>query len=125
MNTILNLVYSDANNHKKEINVVLDGSINDDQIKIINQCLIDGEFVIAHQVGLPTPSLLFSEKYSFPTEDDHVYTKLFDFCNEAPCASSLLTKSEPTIDLTIDDFIHNISTVKWDELKESMRIGLI
>lgn len=122
-NTELFLMYRDADNYKAHITVVLAGAITDEQIAAIKPKLSDGYFIIAEQVGLPTPSFEFRGYDNWPNEDcDHVYTTWGDFEDGIPVAVEMLTDEEPTIELTVDQLVANILAVSWDVEKEWQRM---
>lgn len=123
MNTQLALMYRDASNYKISLDVVLAGVLSEPDIAEIKNKLVDGQFVIAHQIGLPTPSVRFASKYSFPTEDDHVYTTLSDFEDETPTPQSLITDDDQIL-MSTSDFMARIRAVVWDEGAEMQRLGM-
>jgi len=125
VNTKLELMYRDADNYKTYQTVILKGEISDLQIQTIKKNLIDDEFIVAEQVGLPTPSELFAKDFKFPTDSDHIYTVLVAFDDRTPNVESLLSEREATIELSINRFVEKISSVEWDELKEMDRLGII
>ena len=126
MNTKITLKYVDADNYKQQIDYVLKGEITDKQLNEIVEYLEDGECIIAEQIGLPTPALLFAENYDFPTEDDHVFTTIQEFQSGVPEASSLLTEEPPTDpNYTVDVFCNKIIEADgWDVTNEVNRLGM-
>lgn len=123
-NTELSLMYRDADNYKAHMTVVLAGVITDEQLAAIKPKLFDHYFIIAEQVGLPTPSFQFCGYDNWPNEDcDHVYTTWGDFEDGIPKAVDMLTDSEPTIELTVEQLVANILAVEeWDVEKEWQRM---
>ncbi len=123
-NTELFLMYRDADNYKAYLTVVLAGAITDEQLAAIKPKLSDGCFIIAEQVGLPTPSFQFSHYDNWPNEDcDHVFTTWGAFEGGVPTAAEMLTDDEPTIELTVDQLVVNILAVEeWDVEKEWRRM---
>jgi hypothetical protein len=113
MNTKLNLLYRDASNYKDSKEVVLAGEITAEQIAVLGSKLDEGEYFIAEQVGLPTPSFEYRGKDGWPNEDlDHVFTTLTDFSEGLPEATSMLTDEEPTEEIDIDDLVARFATVE-------------
>jgi hypothetical protein len=122
MNTKLSLIYRDADNYSASKDVVITGEITQQQIDKIKENLVDGCFIIAHQVGLPTPSENFGGMDNYPNwEIDHVYTMLFD---GKPTSEQLHTAEVATIDMTIDELAKNISITSWDINAELNRLEL-
>lgn len=118
-NTKIDLMYRDAANWKAVLPVVLRGEINIEQVKTITSSLHDGEFIIASQVDLPTPSLKFADYESFPDDEiDHVWTTMPDLSD----MSGLLTAQPPTVEMTVQELTEKISKAKWDILSEWDRI---
>lgn len=112
-------MYRDAANWKAVLPVVLRGEINIEQVKTITSSLHDGEFIIASQVDLPTPSLKFADYESFPDDEiDHVWTTMPDLSD----MSGLLTAQPPTVEMTVQELTEKISKAKWDILSEWDRI---
>lgn len=92
-----------------------------------NSKLDGGEFCIAEQVGLPTPSFEFHGKDGWPSDDlDHVYTTMTDFSEGLPEAAEMLTDEEPTEEMTIDELVARFAAVEawdveieWDRMQEA------
>lgn len=121
MNTEIKLMYVDADNYKKTDRVVLAGEISADQIERIQECLDDGEFLIAHQLGLPSPV----EQMEALGEADHVWTTMTAFQHgEEPSPEDMLTQDAPTLAMTVDQFVAAIEAVEWDTHAEMERLGL-
>lgn len=72
MNTLLHYVYCDAGNWKKHHHHIIEGELSQEDIKIIINCLSDGEFFIPDQVGLP------DERFEMVTEADHPWFTLYE-----------------------------------------------
>jgi hypothetical protein len=131
MNTKLDLMYRDASNYKASQSVVLAGEITAEQIAAIASKLDDGAFLIAHQVGLPTPSDAFSGNDNYPNDDiDHVFTTLVEFenaretDNELPAPEDFLTDEAPTMPLDIATLASRIaSTSEWNVVAEWDRLN--
>lgn len=114
MNTKLNLLYRDASNYKASKEVVLAGEITAEQSAVLRSKLDGGEYFIAEQVGLPTPSFEFRGKDDWPNDDiDHVFTTLTDFSEGLPEVESMLTDEEPTEEMNIDDLVARFAAVEY------------
>lgn len=125
MNTILRLKYSDASNYKQSLDVILSGVITADQIQTLERKLEMGSDIIAHQVGLPTPSEQFDENFDFPTEDDHVWTSIEQFEEGTTDVNDFDTEKEPTVDMTVDQFMERVEAVdSWDLMAEIERLDI-
>jgi len=130
INTVLSLMYRDGANHKAHITVVLVGLITQAQIGQLKSCAQDGQFIIANQVGLPTPAAQFKEKVGFPSETlDHVWTTLLS--EDVDIASGWHTSREPSssssdelITKTVDEFVAEMESAKdkWDISAEWIRL---
>ena len=119
INTKLNLMYRDGDNYKAFLNVVVAGAITAPQIAQIRTGLDDGEFIIANQVQLPTPSFNFRGQDNWPNEElDHVWTTLPDFEGDLK-PTELHTQAPPTEhNITIEQLAAAIATAKWDVAAE-------
>lgn len=53
MNTCISYLYRDACNYKIHNEVIINGVLTSAQIDSIMDCLLDGEYFIPSQVGLP------------------------------------------------------------------------
>ena len=74
MNTLLKYLYRDASNYKQHGSVVLEGAIS---LKDIRTLLIDGEYFIPSQAGLPDLQQKFKDQgFEYPTEDDHAWHEI-------------------------------------------------
>lgn len=124
MNTKLCLLYRDASNYKTSKEVVLAGEITAEQIAVIGAKLDEGEYLIAEQVGLPTPSWEFRDKDGWPSDDlDHVFTTLTAFSEGSPEVESMLTDEEPTEEMSIDDLVARFAAVdSWNIVAEWQRM---
>ncbi|KVP39855.1 hypothetical protein [Burkholderia ubonensis] len=129
LNTQINLMYRDADNHKEFMTEVVAGAITQEQVAQIAARLQGRIFVIAEQIGLPTPSFLYCGKYRWPTtRADHVFTTWLDFEDaqedglELPAAEGMRTEKEPTLDLDIDTLVARILSVTWDVKTEWTRM---
>lgn len=122
MNTKINLLYVDGHNYKKGVRVVVHGAITEDHISAMHENMDEGLYIIADQVGLPSPSIELAKSYQFPNGDDHVWTTLEDFLSGKPNPEEMLTEDEPTLDLSIEELASKISQAIWDEELETDRI---
>ncbi len=122
MNTKLTLSYRDAANYKTALQVVLRGAITQEQVQCLVEKLDEGQFLIAAQVGLPTPSENFRGKDGWPNDElDHPYTQVFE---AQELAQNLHTSDEPTIDLSVDELVKRVCAVQgWDEDAEWTRLN--
>jgi len=103
MNTSLSYMYRDASNYKASLDVVLEGTLTDQQKDAIKAKLEDGENFIPSQVGLED---LQPRLTSFPSEDDHVWHELVGIEE---------TEEEPTETMDAEEFHKNITAVaEWD-----------
>lgn len=125
MNTELSLKYVDASNYKSYLTVVLSGAITTEEVTLLSQHLEDGDSIIAHQVGLPTPSELLASQFQFPSVDDHVWTMLESFEHGIPQASTMHTDKAATINnYSISQFVQKVSKTNWDISKEMARLDI-
>jgi hypothetical protein len=124
MNTIINVKYRDGHGDTWYDYDILIGAITPDQIITIGQNLLESSQVIAHQIGLTSPSREAFEIKGGCTEMDHVYTVLNDFeVNDAVTPSDLITtESASTRSMTVNEFIKLIEEVDFCEDKEAIRI---
>lgn len=79
MNTIIQTKYRDGHGDSWHDYDVLSGEITQAQIDIIREKLLESNQVIAHQLGLTSPSREAFELKGGCTDMDHVYTVLSDF----------------------------------------------
>lgn len=112
--------YADASNWKQQATIILSGTPEAEDIRAAVENLEDGEFLIAHQVGLPTP------QEGSDSDDDHVFCTLdiFEGANPENDIKCFLTDSKPTIDMTIGELLRKIASQKWDVPAEMARLGL-
>lgn len=73
MNTQISYMYRDGSNYKQHADVVIAGTLTDEQKKDIIDALDDSEHFIPSQVGLQD---LQSRMIGFPSGDDHVWHEL-------------------------------------------------
>jgi len=94
MNTLLEYLYRDASNYKQHGSVVLQGTISP---KDIRPLLIDGEYFIPSQVGLPDLQHKFRDQgVDYPTGDDHAWHEI---------ASMRPTRKQATLPLHRKEFL--------------------
>ncbi len=97
MNTLLEYLYRDASNYKQHGSVVLEGAIS---LKDIRPLLIDGEYFIPSQAGLPDLQHKFkAQGFEYPTEDDHAWHEM---------VSLRPTTKQPTIPLHRKEFLSRL-----------------
>lgn len=128
--TKLSLLYRDANNYKEYHPEVLAGEISEEQLRLIAAKLDDGVFLIAEQVGLPTPSFIDVGNSGWPRKnEDHVFTTLVVFeeaqedGNDLPEPSDLLTDEPPTLAMDVAAFVAKVQAVSaWDVKAEWARM---
>jgi hypothetical protein len=74
MNTLLEYLYRDASNYKQHGSVVLTGAMS---LKDVRHLLIDGQYFIPSQAGLPDLQHKFkAQGFDYPTEDDHAWHEI-------------------------------------------------
>jgi len=97
MNTLLEYLYRDASNYKQHGSAVLRGNISLDSIRHL---LIDGEYFIPSQIGLPDLQYKFKEQgFEYPTEDDHNWHEII---------SMQPTIKKPAIPLSRNEFLFRL-----------------
>ena len=99
LNTKITYLYRDASNYKVWNEAVIKGKLTDEQQKTILECLIDGEYFIPSQVGLP------EEKFASKYEDDPVWFELSEGFAEPSIGKA-------TEDLTADELVQNFLKAK-------------
>lgn len=109
MNTAISYMYRDGSNFKAYDYVVLSGLITWDQVKALAE---DGEYIIAHEVGLPE---LQHQLTGFPNEDDHVY-------HEIDGVES--TDQQPTMTMTAMEFLQLLREAPYDVPAAMERLGI-
>lgn len=117
-NTAITYMYCDGSNHKQYGEYIVSGKIT---FKEVEDCLDEGEFFIASQIGFKDLQLGWKERnYDFPTDDDHVYCKLdlFDFNP---------TDRDPTIGITAEQLKCRFEAAKgnWDISGAESRLGML
>jgi hypothetical protein len=97
MNTLLEYLYRDASNYKQHGSVVLQGAIS---LKDIRPLLIDGEYFIPSQAGLPDLQYKFkAQGFECPSEDDHTWHEI---------VSLRPTTKDPTIPFGRKEFLSRL-----------------
>jgi len=124
MNSQFDLEYRDASNYRASVTVVVKGEINQDQIDKISRNLEDGMFIIAHQVGLPTPAEQLHHEFG-TSDDDHVFTVIEQWEADQPTIADFLTEEPATIEMTVDELAEKIASASWDISAEMDRQGLL
>lgn len=109
--------YVDASNYKAGGIIFVSGVFSLDQRQSIQENLDGGEFFIAPQVGLRA---LQRDLSSFPSEDDHVWSKLdtedFEVVDAIPENCSVLCDAA--------ELAARFEAVTWDVAGEHARLGL-
>lgn len=135
MNTQISLMYRDADNYKTYHTEVLAGEITAEQVAAVAEALDDGTFLIAEQVGLPTPSFSEVGRRGWPSNaSDHVFTTLASFeealeeGKDLPSLESLLTEDAPTLAMDIATLVERIVGVsewfvkpEWARMKDAAK----
>lgn len=105
MNTCISYLYRDACNYKIHNEVIINGVLTSAQIDSIMDCLLDGEYFIPSQVGLP------EQRFESITEDDDCW---FELNREGFNLSS----GVPTVDITSDELVSEFIKEKnnWSEM---------
>jgi len=125
MNTELTLEYRDAANWGASETVILAGEMTPELFDRLKRTLSDDCFLIAYQVGLPTPSGRMGEFGAFPTENDHVWTTISEFMVGPDSVQDLLTDAEPTEEITLEEFVEKLEQISdWDVGAEMERLGI-
>ena len=97
MNTLLEYLYRDASNYKQHGSVVFRGTIS---LKDIRPLLIDGEYFIPSQAGIPDLQHKFKDQgFEYPTEDDHAWHEIL---------SMRATEKQATIPLHRKEFLSRL-----------------
>lgn len=101
MNTLLEYLYRDASNYKQHGRVVFRGTIS---LKDIRPLLIDGEYFIPSQAGIPDLQHKFKDQgFEYPTEDDHAWHEIL---------SMRATKKQATIPLHRKEFLSRLQKAR-------------
>jgi hypothetical protein len=97
MNTLLEYLYRDASNYKQHGSVVMQGALS---LKDICHLLIDGEYFIPSQAGLPDLQHKFRDQgFEYPNEDDHTWHEII---------LMRPTRRKPTISLHRKEFLSRL-----------------
>lgn len=114
-NTKMTFMYRDADNYKSFSDVILSGTMSDDDLKAIKENLDRGMFFIPHQLGLPTPAEQMQGYDGFPNDElDHGWTTFPDVKN----VSEFETYEPPTHDMPIKVFVERMKTEDWCVMTE-------
>jgi len=124
-NTLIALKYVDADNYKEFDDVVFEGEMSQETFDLLKSSLDDGQFIIADQIGLPSPNEAMFESQD-PGDGDHVWTTVCVFEEEInPAPANFLTNREPTTTMTLEDLTTRLREhVAWDIEGEINRLGL-
>lgn len=126
LNTKIEVKYVD-NEGSWHDEVIVQGTPTLEEISAARSNLIDSEYLIAHQVGLPSPiDESISDRGYVDPDVDHCYStiSLLDVTTESELAK-LQTKEPYQTDLTVSGLLAHIASHDWDIMAESDRIGLI
>lgn len=127
-NTKLVLLYRDGVDEERALVVILEGAIDEGQLALLKAKLEEGEYLIADQVGLPTPAEQMRGQDEWPNgQIDNVFTRITNVLDEQ-AAEALWTNEPPSIALHIDELVARMNVVKeWDieaEWERQRRVGL-
>lgn len=113
MNTKIYYLYRDASNYKILNEVVVEGTLTDEQKKTILSCLEDGEYFIPRFVGLPEKTFV-DIGFRYDEQDDHPYFELTaeDIINTEDEATECITTDE-----LVDAFVRAQSM--WESMLEA------
>jgi hypothetical protein len=100
-NTKFWYMYRDAANYKVHSEVVLSGTMSEEQWETIVSCCDGGEFFAPQKVGLEARAFV-ALGYK-PYDDD---PELFEIVEYS------LTNAEPTIEMTVDELVEKFQTNK-------------
>jgi hypothetical protein len=132
MNTKLELSYKDASGWGHSTSFVVNGEITPEEIRRMRNIMLttdsEGCFVIAHELGLPTPAELMAEEgeTDFPTSDDHVFTAIDQFKDADPEPKDFLTDEEPTVDyFSTVLLVARMEKAPWDVVAEMKRLDMM
>lgn len=116
-NTSISYQYRDADNYKTSREVVLAGTLTDEQIEAILARRSDGQFFIPSQVELEDLQETLQAYDTTPSEADHAWHELEreDFA---------ATDADPTTSLTVAELAANFAAVEWDETDPSLPFDL-
>lgn len=106
MNTKISYMYRDADNYKQHEEVIIEGTISDEDKKFILNKRDDGSYFIPSQVGLDD---LQEKMYSPIGYSDHVWHELHE-------EDIILTEDDPTPNHGFDNI--NDLVQKFKELKK-------
>lgn len=124
MGVRIELMYRDGDNHKAFDSVLLQGSINDSQIREIAHLCDEGCYVIANEIGLPSPAEKLMAEYG-DSEADHVFTTLEQWEDRLPDPSELhADEPEPRFGMSVDQLIERLRDARWDIAQEMERLGI-
>lgn len=127
-NTMLVLGYRDQSGWAaSDVHVVLSGEMTSELLAKVERALFDGEFIVASQVGLPSPSDEMLEKFGL-SEDDHALTSIEQFSKGETELLDFNTEAEPTVQLTVGQWVDQVVSAAasgWDFIKEMDRMGAV
>ncbi len=113
----MSYLYRDGANNKLGGDVVLTGTLTDDQMTDIRHACDEGKWFIPGDVGLPELQAVWVKKGYPLTDDDHVWHELEHMAS---------TDDSPTLAMTADEFYDQfVSAADWDVGGAITRIGLV
>lgn len=131
MNSVLELTYKDADGFTQCDSYVVEGLFTQEEILEMQSIMgrIDSEacFVIAHELGLPTPSEKMADEDDgcFPSSQDHVFTMVDLFRDHTPTPTHFQT-DEPATDAGVSTgvLLARFRQAQWDIAAEMARLGM-
>jgi hypothetical protein len=126
-NTRIDLTYS-SESLKVGAVAILPGAITQETLDQITELLIDGDQVIAEQIGLPTPLEQFlndpENGGAMPDDGDHVLTNLDAWANGKPTVEDLLTDEPANSELSPRGLATALTFTEWDYQAEHDRLEI-
>lgn len=113
MNTKIGYMYRDGSNYKQYNEVIIAGTLTQQEKNDIVKALDEGQYFIPSQVGLCD---LQERMIAFPNDDDHVW-------HELNIKDITETENEPTINHCFDhvrELAAQFKKVKWN-IEEAMK----
>jgi len=120
MNSKFSYLYRDASNYKQFGDVVFPGGYTKQDKDLLLGNLHDGDYFIPGDVGLPS----LQSKFGSVSIDDHPWHEI-NFIGETERSPFELTREDPTDVRSVHQFAEEFAKAKWDEMKASLRMGLI
>lgn len=123
LNTKFSVDYADADNYKQHINVVLAGTASVELYEKAIKNLDDGEFIIADQVGLPTPGEMSELWYDEETSHCYSTIDILEYFSKDGITEAETTEKPTIASMTMSELLERISTADWDLEAELERVG--